>query len=349
MPRKPTPAQSESSRLNGCKSRGPKSSETKQKSAQNARKFGLFAKTVALPHELPEWAERSNLWHTYYQPRSPASMHLTNECARATLMADRCESYRQSTIEKQTQAETQKFHVAEKRKASHLAREIRILPESTVQKLGAFGEGARSMGLVFEDLIDIVRTEGHLPKDALELAILWHGVAPTRERITQDVMAYVINLYNLGCTPGVPLTVIEEWLRPENRPDVLQGVPDSEVVGYDADENRELLLDELEGARDRLYAEAERLTREVDLPRLVAALERASILTEKAAKRVARSHSEARSTYHRASNALWPLLDREKEEGLPEIGGEATPTRPATQPVPGSRVGSLNPRRRGFR
>ena len=249
-------------------------------------------------------------------------MHLTNECARATLMADRCESYRQATIEKQTQEETQKFHAAEKRKASHLARDLRVQPAATVEKLGAFGEGARSMGLIVEDLIDIVRTEGYLPRESLELGICLQGVAPTREGITQDVTAYGIHLFNLGCTPGVAPAVIEEWLRPENRPDVLQGVPGSEIVGGDADENRDLLLEELEAARDRLYAEAERLSRDVDLPRLVARLERASILTEEAAKRVARSHSEARSTYHRASNALWPLLDREQAEDLPLVGEE---------------------------
>ena len=120
-----------------------KRSRSRPRTPENS---GSSPRPFALPHELPEWAERSNLWHTYYQPRSPASMHLTNECARATLMADRCESYRQATIEKQTQKETQKFHVAEKRKASHLARDLRIQPASTVEKLGAFGEGARSHG-----------------------------------------------------------------------------------------------------------------------------------------------------------------------------------------------------------
>ena len=61
--------QSETSRKNGAKSRGAKSPETRQKSSQNARKLGLFARTVALPHELPEWAERSDIWHNYYQPQ----------------------------------------------------------------------------------------------------------------------------------------------------------------------------------------------------------------------------------------------------------------------------------------
>ena len=53
MPKSPSPAQIESSRKNGAKGRGALSAETKQRSSQNARKWGLFAKTVALPHELP--------------------------------------------------------------------------------------------------------------------------------------------------------------------------------------------------------------------------------------------------------------------------------------------------------
>ena len=54
---------------------------------------------------------------------------------------------------------------------------------------------------------------------------------------------------------------------------------------------------------------------------LVAALNRASILTDEAARRVARSHGEARTTYHRASKDLWAMLDRE-QEGSPAPAGE---------------------------
>ena len=174
-------------------------------------------------------------------------------------------------------------------------------------------------------------------------------------------MAYVINLYNLGCTPGVSSTVVAEWLKPENRPDVLQGLPVDEVFGSDADHNRELLVGQLEGEVERLRAEADRLAREVDGPSLVAVLERAAILTEKAARRVTRSHAEARTTYHRASSALWPMLEREKEEGSPEsVGDDDDATRPVTHPAPGlprwprlrrkptSRAPERNPRRAGL-
>ena len=125
MPKNPSPSQIDASRKNGAKGRGPKSPLTKQSSCQNARKWGLFARTVALPHELPQWAERSNIWHTYYQPSSPASMHLTNECVRATLIADRCENYRQATIEEQGRDASHKWRLAEKRRADRLAKELR--------------------------------------------------------------------------------------------------------------------------------------------------------------------------------------------------------------------------------
>ena len=310
-------SRSEVSRKNGAKGRGPKSAETKLRSAQSARKWGLFAKTVALPHELPQWAERSEIWHTYYQPQSPASMHLTNECVRATLIADRCEGYRQSTIEQQTQNERQKWTIGQKRKAGRLAKELRGQPRATVQKLQSFGEGTRLMITCLEELIEGVRNQGYLPQVDLELALCSVGVVPTREQISRDVVAYAINLFNLGCTPGVSSTVVAEWLKPENRPDVLRGLPADEVFGADADHNRELLVGQLEAEVERLRAEADRLAREVDGPSLAAVLERAAIPTEKAARRLTRSHAEARTSYHRASSALWPMLEREREEGSP--------------------------------
>ena len=339
MPKNPSPAQVAASQKNGAKGRGALSPETKQRSSQNARKWGLFAKTVALPHELPAWAERSHVWHTYYGPRSPATMHLTNECARATLIADRCENYRQSTIEQQTRDEHHKWKTGQQRKADRLAKQLRGQPQATVQKLQSFGEGTRLMISGFEELIEDIQSQGHLPQDDLELAVCLFGVAPTQEQIRQDAMAYLVYLHNLGCTPGVSSQVVAEWLKPENRPDVLQNMPVDEVFGADADDNRDLLLEVLNTEVERLRALADRLAREVDEPSLVAVLERASILTEEAARRVTRSHAEARTTYHRASTALWPLLDREKEEGSPEsVGDDANDndneaTEPAFEPV----------------
>ena len=132
---------------------------------------------------------------------------------------------------------------------------------------------------------------------------------------------------------------MRDWLRPENRPDVLQEFPEDKIFGPDADDNRERLVAELEGDFDDLRALEARLTREVDRPALAAALKRVSILSDQDARRVARSHSEARTTYHRATSALWPMLDREKEEGLAgpasdeSDGAGSTAGQPAPEPV----------------
>ena len=51
-------------------------------------KAGLRAQTVALPHEPAERSERCDQWHDHYGPRSPASIHMTNQCARMTILSD---------------------------------------------------------------------------------------------------------------------------------------------------------------------------------------------------------------------------------------------------------------------
>ena len=290
---------------------------------------------MALPHELPAWAERSNVWHTYYEPKSPATAHLVNEGARATLKMDRCASYEQSTIEEQTQAESEKWRTGQKRKANRLAKDVRTQPRSTVEKLQSFGEGTRLMIRCFEELIEDVQSQGYLPQDDLELVLCLFGITPTRENMRQNALAYLISITNLGCTPGVSSAVVAELLKPENRPEELRDSPVDEIFGADADENRDLLVGQLELEVERLQAEATRLEREIDGPRLRAILERASILTEEAARRVTRSHAEARSSYHRATSALWPLLEREKEQGPPEPADDDhnEAREPAIEPV----------------
>jgi len=249
------------------------------------------------------------------------------------LKADRCASYEQSTIEQQTQNESQKWRLAQKRKADRLAKEVRTQPRSAVQKLRSFGEGTRLMIRSFEELIEGVQSQGYLPQDDLELVLCLFGIAPTRENIRQNALAYLVSVTNLGCTPAVSSSVVAERLKPENRPDEFRDLPVDEVFGSDADHNRELLVGQLELEVERLQAVADRLEREVDGPRLRAVLERAAILTEEAARRVTRSHAEARATYHRASSALWPMLEREKEEGPPESAGGDDAANEATGPV----------------
>ena len=322
MPKNPSPRQKEASRSNGSKGCGPKTLATKQISAQNARKAGLFARTDALPHEIAEWGQRSQIWLGYYQPQAPATIHLTNECARATLLADRSDHFRQATIENQTQTERKKWLQQQKRKVTDLVSGLDLRVESTLASLLSFGAGVRWVIRGFSNLIDVVRSHGYLTPENLEFGIKLYGVTPTRENMTQRLMPYVINIYNLGSTPGVSPAVIADWLELENRPDELQDWSDDDLVDSDPEINREMLIGEFEREVERLQAIEKQVMEEVDQPSLQNVLDRASILTEADARRVARSHSESRTTYHKAAKDLWPMLEREQEDGLQEAAGD---------------------------
>ena len=154
MPKNPSPAQQAASKANGRKSLGPKTVEAKQRSSQNARTTGLFAKTLALPHELGAWADRSEHWHSYYGPQSPATIHLTNECARATLLADRSADYRQSQLDLQVENETQDWHHKRKRKVDRLAKEVNGRPEYAVARLMTFGAGVSWLARCFGETLE---------------------------------------------------------------------------------------------------------------------------------------------------------------------------------------------------
>src|SRR4051812_37143271 len=106
----------EVSRRNGRLSKGPKSAEGKRRSSQNALKYGLRARTVPLPQEDPQAvAALADEWHAYYRPSSPVARHLTNECLRANLLADRCDRYRQSELERQVAQADRNWEQARRR------------------------------------------------------------------------------------------------------------------------------------------------------------------------------------------------------------------------------------------
>ncbi len=78
------PTKSESARINGAKSRGPKTEAGRQRSSQNALKHGLTAQTLVLPTEDPD--EFQHLLTSYldqFQPNGPAELHLVHEMVAA--------------------------------------------------------------------------------------------------------------------------------------------------------------------------------------------------------------------------------------------------------------------------
>src|SRR5262245_38388233 len=72
----------ETSRRNGAKSRGPKTTEGKQRSKFNAVKHGLTAKTLVLPGEDAELLQlRIQTWTHDRQPASDEERYLIQRAA----------------------------------------------------------------------------------------------------------------------------------------------------------------------------------------------------------------------------------------------------------------------------
>ncbi len=65
--------------------------------------------------------------------------------------------YEQSTIEEQTQAESEKWRTGQKRKANRLAKDVRTQPCPRAEKLQSFGEGTRLMIRTFEEMVESIK------------------------------------------------------------------------------------------------------------------------------------------------------------------------------------------------
>jgi hypothetical protein len=87
-----SPKQDEARRLNGRKSRGPKTIEGKMRSRFNALKHGLTARTPVLPDEDgAAYRERLDAWTADLQPRNHIELSLVGQAVQATWQIERAE------------------------------------------------------------------------------------------------------------------------------------------------------------------------------------------------------------------------------------------------------------------
>jgi hypothetical protein len=84
-------SKSESARINGGKSRGPKTPEGKAKSSQNAIKHGIFAQVVVLKTENADlFAELTQDYIRRFEPRDEVEFALVEQMVAATWRLSRC-------------------------------------------------------------------------------------------------------------------------------------------------------------------------------------------------------------------------------------------------------------------
>src|SRR4051794_40176887 len=116
----------EVSRRNGRRSRGPATEAGRSRARQAARDRGLKARTIPLTHEDHQAvADRAEQWHDDLKPDTPLACHLINECARASVLADRCDRFLQASIEDQVEQASRLFHRRRRRQLAEQLRKLR--------------------------------------------------------------------------------------------------------------------------------------------------------------------------------------------------------------------------------
>ena len=158
---------------------------------------------------------------------------------------------------------------------------------------------------------------GYFEPEGVEGVLLFFGMTPDDATICRYELAYTITLNALGCLPDQPAPDLAKWLEPVNRPFPLRNKPREELMGADADACRAVIVKRIREELIPLRELHGRVVKDVDEPALLEALQRASILEDAAARRVARCLAEVRMTYHRAWRDLVKDLETGDQEGQP--------------------------------
>jgi hypothetical protein len=184
----------------------------------------------------------------------------------------------------------------------------------------AFGEGVAFLADSLRAMIHEINERGHLCPEAVECVRMMFGIPLDEEENRRNRLAYWLTLQTLGCTPEESAAELTKWLEPANRPLPLRDKPIEELMGADAAACRAALSKRIQEAVDELRELQIRVRKEKDEPALLEVLQRASILKDDAARRVARCQAEVRATFHKAWRDLVTVLETDEEKGLPEFG-----------------------------
>ena len=234
-----------------------------------------------------------------------------------TILSDRADDFQQSELQKQARDTHDAWHRKQRRRVRYLAGQIRKDPWRAVQKLKAFGSGVAFIIESFQHMIVELEQRGYFEPEGVEGVLLFFGMTPDDATICRYELAYTITLNALGCLPDQPAPDLAKWLEPVNRPFPLRNKPREELMGADADACRAVIVKRIREELIPLRELHARVVKDVDEPALLEALQRASILEDAAARRVARCLAEVRMTYHRAWRDLVKDLETGDQEGQP--------------------------------
>src|SRR5580765_1339985 len=101
---------SESSRINGAKSRGPKTARGRAFSSQNAVSHGLTARTLVLTNESrDEFEQMLNSYQDWLQPSNPVELDLVSDMVAARWRLRRIWSYQSALLDLEMDTQAPEF------------------------------------------------------------------------------------------------------------------------------------------------------------------------------------------------------------------------------------------------
>src|SRR4029077_18326967 len=123
---------------------------------------GLTAKTVPLPQEKKTVANLSDNWFRFVDSDTPVMVHLTNECIRGNLLANRGDAFRQSQLQKQAATIKGKFRRRQRERLNRLKLRMPVDPYNAIEAINGFALGVNWKGNQFAELIAAVGDRGYL-------------------------------------------------------------------------------------------------------------------------------------------------------------------------------------------
>jgi hypothetical protein len=105
-----SPLKSETARINGAKSVGPKTAQGLAKSSMNAVKHGLTAKTLILPNENPDhFREMFNGYFDLFRPANRKEIDLVSEIVAARWRLNRVWTYQTAVLDLEMDTQAVQF------------------------------------------------------------------------------------------------------------------------------------------------------------------------------------------------------------------------------------------------
>jgi hypothetical protein len=306
-----TPLQRQASKVNGAKSKGPKSPETRAISSQNALKHGLMAKKLSLPDEdAVERQESATRIARELNPQSELQHHLVDCVNNAIDRQKRCARALHGKLTKQ-QRSIRRRH---KRKIARQVEEgMRLFhkgcPWKAVLLLRRTAEGCRWLRKHWIDIRDRLARHGIMSEPELRALLRLHG-EPLDEMSLTPLICDLVYLA-VGTWPTK---------QPFDMTIVLRSIPPSLVEQYRSRwvtcrAHAEELLRYIEAGIAELDARIVELEAEDEADLEDAALDAMMIADPKEADLHLRYGKDADRALIRALEEFWALKEREAELG----------------------------------